>query len=139
MSRKGSSMVEFALVAPVLLLLLAGVLNFGVALRTAIAVSQAARAGAQYAASSVANSSDVSGIAAATRNAAPAVSGIEAATTRYCKCASGSAVACTAACSSGPVEMYVTVNASATAPVWFRYAGLGYTGAVAGGTTMRVR
>ena len=46
--RDEAALVEFALTAPLLLLLMAGVLNYGIALRTAVAVSDAARAGAQY-------------------------------------------------------------------------------------------
>lgn len=49
-SQRGQSLVEFALVLPMLLLLVLGVLEFGWILKAEIAVSAAAREGARYAA-----------------------------------------------------------------------------------------
>jgi hypothetical protein len=45
----GTSLVEFALVAPVLLLLLVGILDFGRAVNALVTVSNAAREGSHYA------------------------------------------------------------------------------------------
>ena len=47
-SRRGQSLVEFALILPLVLLLVVNVVNFGSFLYTCIAISNAARAGAQY-------------------------------------------------------------------------------------------
>src|SRR5712692_1907398 len=47
-SRKGQSLVEFALILPMILLLVVNVVNFGSFLYTWIAISNAARAGVQY-------------------------------------------------------------------------------------------
>ncbi len=139
MRTRGSSMVEFALAAPLLLLLLAGVLNYAVALRAAIAVADAARAGAQYGALAPANASDQAGISAVARNAAPALTGMTVASSQSCKCASGAAVSCSGSCASGPVEMYVQVITTATSPNWFSYPGLAYSGAVASQAMMRAK
>ncbi|CZR10361.1 TadE/TadG family type IV pilus assembly protein [Trichococcus ilyis] len=49
-SQRGQALVEFALVLPMLLLLVLGVLEFGWILKAEIAVSAAAREGARYAA-----------------------------------------------------------------------------------------
>ena len=49
-SQNGQSLVEFALVLPILLLLVLGVFEFGWILKAEIAVSAAAREGARYAA-----------------------------------------------------------------------------------------
>lgn len=49
-SQRGQSLVEFALVLPMLLLLVLGVFEFGWILKAEIAVSAAAREGARYAA-----------------------------------------------------------------------------------------
>ena len=47
-SCKGASLVEFALVFPLIFLLVVNVVNFGSYLYTCIAISNASRAGAQY-------------------------------------------------------------------------------------------
>ena len=52
-ARRGTAALEFALVAPVLVLLFAGVVSFGIGLRTQMEVGSAARAGAAYAASNL--------------------------------------------------------------------------------------
>jgi Flp pilus assembly protein TadG len=137
MRRRGSSLVEFALVAPLLLLLLAGVLNYAMALRVAIAVSDAARAGAQYGSLTPANAADTAGMSAAARNSAPELTGMVATGSKICKC-SGASVSCAASC-AGPLAVYAQVTASATAPNWFRYPGLPFSGAVAATATMRAK
>jgi Flp pilus assembly protein TadG len=132
-------MIEFALTAPLLLLLIAGVLDYAVALRMAIAVSSAARAGAQYGSTTPSNSADLAGMVAAARNAAPSLPGLTAVAVQNCRCADGTAVSCTGACPSGPVQVYAEVTARTTAPKWFNYAGLSFTGAVSAKTVMRAQ
>jgi Flp pilus assembly protein TadG len=138
MRRRGSSLVEFALAAPLLMLLLAGVLNYAMALRVAIAVADAARAGAQYGSLTPANAADIAGMSSAARNSAPELTGMTATGSKICKC-SGASVGCAAACSPGPLEVYVQVTAGATAPNWFRYPGLPFSGSVAATATMRAK
>jgi hypothetical protein len=113
--RRGSAMIEFALSAPLLMLLAAGVLNYGLALRAAIAVQAAAA------------------------NAAPNLTGMVVTPVQVCRCSNGSAVSCSGSCASGGVAMYVEVTARATAPNAFQYAGLPYTGAVSAKAVMRTR
>src|SRR5690349_2393404 len=112
--RTGSAMIEFALLAPLLLLLLAGVLDYSMALRTAMAVSDAARAGAHYGSLSVANSNDIAGMQAAALDSAPNVTGMTATAARSCKCSNGSAVSCTGSCGGGSMRIYVEVTTQAT-------------------------
>ncbi len=135
----GTAVVEFALAAPLLLLLLAGVLDFSMALRTATAVADAARAGAQYGSRNVASASDAAGIRAAALAAAPGVSGMTATVVKTCQCPNGSAVSCTGTCTGGPVEVYVNVTTRATAVTVFQYAGVPFSGAVASKAVMRAR
>ena len=132
-------MIEFALSAPLLMLLAAGVLNYGLGLRAAIAVSAAARAGAQYGSASIANASDIAGMQAAAANAAPNLTGMVVTPVQVCRCSNGSAVSCSESCASGGVAMYVEVAARATATNAFRYSGLCYTGAVSAKAVMRTR
>ncbi len=49
-SERGQSLVEFALVAPLLLLILFGIVQFGIAFKNSITIADAARAGARTAA-----------------------------------------------------------------------------------------
>jgi Flp pilus assembly protein TadG len=132
-------MIEFALVSPLLLLLMAGVLDYSMALRAAICASDAARSGAAYGALSQANSTNYAGMQNAALNSAPNVSGLGAVATRVCKCSDGSTIVCGSACGSGAVLVYVQVTTSVTVTKWFKYSGLPFTGAVSGKAVMRVK
>jgi Flp pilus assembly protein TadG len=136
---RGTAVVEFALAAPLLLLLTAGVLDFAMALRTATAVADAARAGAQYGSRSTASASDTAGMRAAALAAAPGISGMTASAVKACQCPSGAAVSCTGSCTGGAIEVYVQVTTQAAAVTVFRYAGVPFSGAVASRATMRAR
>src|SRR5690349_7378698 len=100
-TRRGSVLVEFALLSPFLLLLLAGCLDIGFLLRTALCVAEAARAGAQYGSTSPAKAYDTAGIQAAALDAAPNTPGLSATSERVCYCSDGTSVACTGSCVSG--------------------------------------
>ncbi len=132
-------MIEFALVTPLLLLLIAGVLDYSNALRTAMAVSDAARAGAQFGTLSTANSSDYTGMQNAARNSVPNLPGMTATATRLCRCSDGSPVSCGGTCIGGGVRVYVSVTTHATVPNWFNYAALPFSGQVTGTAVMRAR
>jgi Flp pilus assembly protein TadG len=132
-------MIEFALAAPVLLLLLAGVLNYALALRTALAVCDAARAGAHFGSLNQANSTNIAGMEATARDAVPNLSGMTANAARSCKCSNGSAVSCTGSCGGGAMSVYVEVTTATTAPNWFSYPGLSFTGAISAKAVMRAR
>jgi Flp pilus assembly protein TadG len=131
--------VEFALVAPLLMLLWAGVLDFSMLLRTSTCAASAARAGAEYGSSSTASSSDYSGMQNAALNAAPGVTGMTASATRSCSCSGGSAVSCSGSCGSGKMLMYVRVTTHATANTLFHYSALNFSGMAASQATVRVQ
>lgn len=107
----GNALVELALVLPITATLLAGITDFGLMAYDAMALNQAARAGAQY---GFTNSTDTSGIQAT----ALAASGLNSAnltvTTAY-QCYDGTAVAYPTACASadqdsGQSRVYLTVT-----------------------------
>jgi len=137
--KRGIAIIEFALLLPLMLLLLGGVLDFTVLLRAAIAASDAARAGAQYGCLSSANSSDTAGMQSAALNAAADVSGVTASASRSCQCSDGSSVSCAGSCPSGPVRVYVTVTARTTVSAIFSYAQVPFSGAVSSTATMRAQ
>jgi Flp pilus assembly protein TadG len=136
---RGTAVVEFALAAPLLLLLAAGVLDFAMALRTATAVADAARAGAQYGSLSATNASDTAGIRAAALAAAPGIAGMTATVVKSCQCPGVGAVSCAGTCTGGAMQVYVQVTTQATAPTVFRYAGVPFSGAVTSRASMRAR
>jgi hypothetical protein len=50
LSQRGQTLVEFALIAPIILLLIAGIIDFGMAMDRRIVLQHAVREGARYAA-----------------------------------------------------------------------------------------
>jgi Flp pilus assembly protein TadG len=113
-SERGASLVEFALMLPLLGLLLLGVIDFGRAYYLSIEINNAAYAGAMYGAS---NSADTTGMTNAALADAPDVQGMTATPTIGCECSDGSGV--TPNCSSPPscsvnVVNYVQVKTSTT-------------------------
>jgi Flp pilus assembly protein TadG len=136
---RGSAIVEFGLVAPLLLLLTAGVLDFAMLIRTAASVADAARGGAEYGSRSTASASDTAGIRSAALNASPGITGMTVTPAKTCKCSDGATVSCGGSCISGKMLVYIQVTAQTTAPTVFHYAGLPFTGAVSASASMRVQ
>jgi Flp pilus assembly protein TadG len=137
--RRAIATVEFALVAPLLLLLLAGILDFAMLLRTATCAAYAARAGVEYGSSSSTTSSNYTGMQTAALNAAPGVTGMTATATRSCQCSGGSAVSCSGSCTSGKMLIYVQVTTRVTAPTVFNYSGLTFPSLVTYQASMRAQ
>jgi Flp pilus assembly protein TadG len=133
------AMIEFALVTPVLLLALAGVLNYSLALRTASCLTGAARAGARYGSQSAASASDIAGMQAAALNAAPGIAGMTATAVRSCKCSNGSTVNCTGSCASGSMLVYAKVTTQATSPALLDYSGLSFPGSISAQAILRAQ
>ncbi|HEX3744171.1 MAG TPA: TadE/TadG family type IV pilus assembly protein [Bryobacteraceae bacterium] len=138
--RRGIATVEFALIAPLILLMVAAVLDYTMLMRAAIAVGDAARAGAQFGSISTANASNTSGMQSAAIGAAPDINGISATAAKVCSCSNGSTVNCSGGtCASGPVRTYVQVTVQTNISPIFSYSRLGYTGAVVATATMRAQ
>jgi Flp pilus assembly protein TadG len=124
-SQRGSVLVELALVMPVLVLLLVGSADFARVFYMSMAVSAAARTGAQFGASSLVNSANTSGMQTRAQAAAQADLGtVSAVASRTCYCfpdapvatfAPGAAVACTTTCAAVNTHLVVTVSVTTTA------------------------
>jgi Flp pilus assembly protein TadG len=126
-SERGSSLVEMALVLPVLFLLLLGVVDFGRAYYLAIEVSRAANTGALYGSQ---NPTDTAGMQSAAVLDAPDVPSFTTASvtaTYGCECSDGSSpvVSCTTSptCSTNVVN-YVQVSTSVSYSAMFPYPGI---------------
>ncbi len=110
----GSSLMETAVLLPVLVLLLAGAVDYGRGFFAAIEVSSAAESGAMYGTS---NPTDNAGIVSMAKLDAKDVSGLNVNASYGCQCADGTGVvvscATTIVCSNNVIR-YVDVSTSAT-------------------------
>ena len=116
--RRGIAAVEFALVAPILLALMVGIIDLGFAFSAQIKVQLAAQAGAQYAQLYGYDSTKISNAVTAATSLSVSAS---PAPTQSCGCISGTSVTlsgsppCTTTCANGLTPgTYVQVNSRAT-------------------------
>lgn len=126
----GTSMVEFAIAAPVFALLLVGVMEIGQYAYFAILATHAARAGVQYAAQNLETASDASIAGPATRSAAlndaQNLSQWTVRSSIVCT-VSGAVSSCPAnntSTVSSNLEYYVQVQVTGTFTPFLRYPGL---------------
>lgn len=110
--QKGSSVVEFALILPVLMIALMGLVDYGMMVFANNELENAARTGAQYALQGPTTADDDAGIEAAARAALSDDTGVTVAISRACLCPDGTATACSDTCTADELEpgRYVTVN-----------------------------
>lgn len=137
----GQSVAEIALVTPLLLLMLLGTIEIGRFAYYGIEVSNAARAGVQYGAQSLADSKDLNGITQAAQNDAPEVPGLQVTATDKCACSNtpSNFVGCPASrCPSGHGLVFLQVDTTASISPLFRYPGLSSTYTATGRAVMRV-
>jgi Flp pilus assembly protein TadG len=148
-SESGQSLVELALLAPILLSLVIGVVEMGRYAYIAILVGNAASAGAAYGAQRLPNSADISGIQTAAQNDfqdGKSVAGLTVSSSNVCGCDSGgttvNVASCTGAgagtCATGHWVVSVQVTASGTFNSMFKYPGIPKSLALTRTATMRV-
>jgi Flp pilus assembly protein TadG len=116
----GGALVELAVALPLLVVVLAGTIDFARVFRLSISLTNAARAGALYGSQGIPQSFPVTGMENAARNSTN-VAGVTAVGTRQCECsdnagnftATSPANNCSYVCpSGGHIVMTVTVTAS---------------------------
>ena len=109
-SRSGSVAVSTGLVAPLLILIFAGVVDLGRAFYDATSLAGAVRAGAQYALR--APNDDVR-IEQVVKSASSLSEGnITVTIQKFCECPNGSSSSCTAACGTGNLRKFVQISAT---------------------------
>jgi len=139
---RGASIAELALLLPILLLMLIGLIDFGRAYYLSTEVSAAASAGGLYGCQTTTTAQDTTGIKAAATAAAPNVSGMTVPTVSVaCQCSgsSGSVSCSSPGCSSSShVIEWLTVGTSATYKPLFPYPGIPSSITLAGQATLRV-
>ena len=136
--QSGQSLVELALVLPMLLLLLVGVVEIGRYAYLDILVSNAARAGAQYGSQSLTTAADASGIQSAAQN--DGLASFNVTPTQLCGCDSktGDLGGCPTGSVCAHPLVYVQVTVSGTFSSLFSYPGLPASMALTSTVTMRV-
>lgn len=141
---RGQSLVELAFVLPLLLLLLVGIIEIGRFAFYSILVANAARAGAQYGAQSLATAADTTGISTAGANDAPGITApnsLTVSSTQRCGCSSAALGPCGALVICVLPEhplVYVQVTATGSFSSLFSYPGLPGTLSVTSVEEMRV-
>jgi Flp pilus assembly protein TadG len=111
----GHSLVETALVLPLLITIVVGAAEMARVAYAAIQVSNAARAGVQYGAQNGYTASDTAGIANAATNDAANLTTLTATSSFTCVCSDGTASTCSNGdCATSHIEQILTVNTQAT-------------------------
>jgi hypothetical protein len=124
-SESGASLVEFAIVAPVLIFFLIGMIEVARYTQIAIVASNAARAGVAYGAQNTTTAADTSGMQSAALANASAFPSMSANPTMFCY--SGSGTPSPSPCPSSPPAgsyYYVQVTTTGTFNSWFNYPGI---------------
>ncbi len=136
----GQALVEMAVLTPLLLLLVIGIIELGRLAYYAIEVSNAARAGVQYGSQNLVTADDNAGMQLAGQQDAPDITGLAATATHYCACASGGGSTCLSTDCPSPDHrlVYVQVNTTGTLQTLFNYPGIGSSFTVSGHAVMRV-
>jgi Flp pilus assembly protein TadG len=122
---KGSMMVEFSLIATLLMVMFLGVIDLAVLMQQAMTATLAAQAGARYGASE-SNANDTTGMTNAAKAAAATISALAVTSTTWCTCSpGGAAVGCATTCNTYDLPLqYVQVSASVTSSLLFGFSGL---------------
>lgn len=121
----GAAIVELIVIAPLLLLLLLGLMQAGAAGDFAIEVGNAARAGVQYGAQNHTTAADTAGMVTAATNDADAA-GVSATASYFCQCETLAASTCgqAAPCPGSHQNLYVQVVVTGVMPSFLDYAAL---------------
>ena len=148
------AVTELALVLPLSFVLFIGILDFGRVYYSAIAVSHAARAGAQYGAQDNVKSGDFAGMRQAASDSLGDVSNFTVTACRYCRCADGTGTCtscnasadgcstgsgCLGTCSSAAPQVFVQVTVDKVFTTLFPYPGLPSRADLNRRATMRVQ
>ena len=118
---EGQSIIELAVMTPLLLALMAGAVDIGVFTYESIEVGNAARAGVQYGSQSASTAGDTTGITNAAKNDAKQITGLTVTPSSYCACDSAKLTVVTCpttgaspCASSDHLDYFVKVIASDT-------------------------
>lgn len=137
-NEKGGVALEFALIAPVLLVMLLGIVDFGQLVLMKTKLSSATRAGVQYAITVDTNEAIIEDIVENSTSFEDA-DNLSVTVDPFCECSDGTAVLCDGSCASGNVREYVTVSATYDLPLLFSYPGVTSPFPVTSFATLRMK
>jgi len=138
-SDSGQAVVELALMLPVALMFLIGIVEIGRYANASIVVDHAARAGVQYAAQNNVTASDTSQIIQAAQADATEFPNLTVTPSHYCTCADGSSSTCEPTdCQDSRIIEYVKVDTETQLPSLFGYPAFPKVFTVKGQAIMRV-
>jgi Flp pilus assembly protein TadG len=142
-ARRGQSLLELALTLPVLAILLLVALDFARMFNMAMAVTDAARAGAHWGAQNRTTAANVLGmeqVACASMVDYPCTPGANTVASSFCQCAGSSGtISCTNPGGCTNVLAFVTVTARTTFSTVFAYPGLPASVPLSASVTMQVQ
>jgi Flp pilus assembly protein TadG len=136
-SESGTSMVEFALVLPVILFLLIGLIETGRYMRFAILAAHAARAGVQYGAQSTLTAIDKTGVANAAVQDGQSLSNWNVTLSHFCT-NNGALATCPIGEPSSTTAYYVQVVVKGTFSSLLNYPGIQNSVPITSTAVMRV-
>ncbi len=123
-ARKGGAAVELAILFPVILLLLIGIVDYGRVFYTWVTVSNAARAGAEYGGQNQGYQQDTANMRLVAQADGNEAGTLTLTPTWFCECA-GAGAGCGGFCPGGAApEVYVKVIASKSVNMFFAFPGL---------------
>ena len=124
---QGAASVELALVLPFLVLLVVAMIDYGTAINRKMQLTNAIRAGTQYATVRKPVEQDLTEIRQAVLDTAPAdkTGTRELSSTFFCECPDGSALVCEDECATGARGSYVQIVLREDFPLILSYPGIG--------------
>ena len=138
-SESGQALMEFAVLLPVALVLLTGIMEIGRYANACIVVNHAARAGVQYAAQNRVTASDDTAIIQAAKSDAPGFSNMTVTPSHFCACADGTSSTCQPTdCSGSRIIEYSKVDTQVQLKSVTGYFAFPQTFTVKGEKIMRV-
>ena len=136
-SQRGTAMVEFALVLPVFLFLLIGMIETGRYMYFAILASHAARAGVQYGAQSNVTASDTAGMINAATQDGQSLANWTVTVNHFCL-NNGAAATCPVGQPGSTIAYYVQVKVTGTFTSLLNYPGIRNTLPITSTAVMRL-
>jgi hypothetical protein len=136
----GSAAAEFALVAPVIMLVAVGIADFGTLAIKSAGLVTTTRIGAEYARRYPADTSGIQNSMQSAMSATPALT-FPASFAQRCECDDGTSIACTESCATvgrpGPNRVFIRIGASQAFSPLVPWPGLPTT--LIGATELRLQ
>jgi uncharacterized membrane protein len=121
-SRAANVAIEFALIAPVAMLMLVGVIDYGMAVYDRMQLSSAVRAGIQYAMHHSANPATIEQVVMSALTIDQ--SAVTVTAQQVCECPGGAAAECDETCPDGARRTFIRIEAVQQHDALFDYPGI---------------